>query len=243
MSYCSNCGGRLNDNGICPNCGSMSESKIQPGSGKMSEVLNCFKPLFSDRPLTSVENAARTKSASVWIIFGVIFAISSVGIILRTFTSVNANTAALLFGEKISNAIALTQTEISSEMLSAFVSLLLYSLLISILALIVISLLTLLMFIFAEEKPSFTQALNIVAVSAFPSSICMIIALALSFLYTPLAISIIVAGFSISAISYYFGIQKASSFKKSPFWIFIFCVLSGGILMSLISIVLTKLIF
>lgn len=243
MSYCSNCGGRLNDNGICPNCGSMSESKIQPDSQKISEVLNCFKSFFSSRPLTSVENAARTKSVSVWITFGVLFVISSVGTSLRFFQSIDANTSEALFGEKISNAVSLINSEISGEMMSAFVSLLLHSTLMSIFSLIIAAAFTLLVFILAEERPSFSQALNIITVAVFPSAICMIIAMAVSFLSLTLSASIIITGWAVSAISYYFGIQKASSFKKSPFIMFFASILSIDVLMCLISMILTKLIF
>ena len=229
MAYCPNCGGRLHDNGICPNCGSMSEAKVQPGMGK-TDVLNCLRLFFSDSPLSSVKNAARTKSVSVWIVFGVIFLISSMAAFMGVLSS--ADSSVLAAG-----------TALSDDMLSSFVSLIAFLLLISTSVLLIMSLLTLLMFALAEERPSFSQALNITAVSLFPASICMIIAAILSLLSPTLAVAVIFAGLAVSAVAYYFGIQKASIFKKSPFWLFAAVMLLVCVLVSLISAALSNFIF
>ena len=59
MSYCSNCGGRLGDNGVCPNCGGMSEANVKPAQMEDSDVLGCVKAFFSESPLKGVEKNRR----------------------------------------------------------------------------------------------------------------------------------------------------------------------------------------
>ncbi len=243
MSYCSNCGARISDSGVCPNCGSLSESKLRQAQKKVTEVVVCLKSFFSSRPLIAVENAARTKSSFVWISFGAIYLISTVAAALRLFTTIDMNILALIIDEKMLNTLSAANGEISGEMLAANVTLFFYSVLMATFSILVITSLTMLVFFMAEEKPSFTQALNITTVSAFPMCLGMVASFVCSFFSIPLSILMLTVGLMASGVSYYFGIQKASSFKNSPFWVCLGEFIACGMLMGLFTIVLTKLLF
>lgn len=243
MSYCSNCGARINDDGVCPNCGSLSESKLRQTQKKVTEVVVCFKSFFSSRPLLAVENAARTKSAFVWVVFGAMYLVATVAAALKLFTTIDINIFALIADEKMMNTISAANGEISGEMLAAFVTLLGYSVLMAAFSVFVLACLTMLVFLMAEEKPSFSQALNITTVAAFPMTLGMVASFICSFLSIPLSILMLTVGLMASAVSYYFGMQKASSFKNSPFWVcfgeFIIC----GMTMGVFTFILAKLLF
>lgn len=243
MSYCSNCGARINDDGVCPNCGSLSESKLRQTQKKVTEVIVCLKSFFSSRPLIAVENAARTKSAFVWVVFGAIYLIATVTASLKLFTTIDINIFALISDEKMVNTISAANGEISGEMLSAYVTLFIYAILMAALSVLVLACITMLIFLMAEEKPSFSQSLNITTVAAFPFALGMIAAFICSFLSIPLAILMLTSGLMASAVSYYFGMQKASSFKNSPFWVCFGGFIACGMLMGVLSVILAKLLF
>lgn len=243
MSYCSNCGARIKDNGICPNCGSVSESKIQPEQKNSAEVLICLRSFFSARPLAAVENAALTKSSPIWVFFGVFFIISCVASSLRILTSFDGDVQAVWLSDKSANVIATLNSETSSQMMSVFVSLIGYFLSISLLFFFIAVCITLILFLFASEKPSLSQAMNISAVSLFPLSLGMLVSIGVSFISIPLAIFITAVCALMSSISYYFGVQKVSSFAKSPFWAYFIAILVGGIILMVSSSALFNLLF
>ncbi|MDD6395000.1 MAG: hypothetical protein PUB37_02275 [Firmicutes bacterium] len=242
MSYCSNCGARISDDGVCPNCGSLSETKLRQTQKKVTEVFVCFKSFFSSRPLLAVENAARTKSAFVWVTFGAVYLAAAVASMLRLFTSIDVNIFATMADEKMVSIITAANGEISGEMLSAFLTLFGYSILMAVFSMLLIACATMLIFLMAEEKPSFSQALNITTVAAFPTALGMIATFICSFFSVPLAILMLTVGMMASAVSYYFGMQKASSFKKSPFWACFGAFILCGVLMGLFTVILNKLL-
>ena len=85
--YCSNCGGRLNGKGFCPNCGGMKEANVKPNQKEDSDVLSCVKAFVTDSPMKGVEKAARTRSAAVWVTFGALFIVSASAMSLAAFGS------------------------------------------------------------------------------------------------------------------------------------------------------------
>lgn len=244
VSYCSNCGARIKDNGVCPNCGSISESSIPSAQKKSSEILVCIKSFFSSRPLLGVENASRTNASAVWIAFGVIYEVASV--IFGTkllFTPKNIPLIELLLGDKAANAAKTACGEISADMLKSMSLLTVYIVLMSAALFLIISCAVKGIYYLADAKPTFSQALNITAVSIFPLSCALVLAAITSSFSLFLSLVLILAGVTTSAISLYYGIQKAAVFSKSPFWYFAGGCLGCGILFELLSAMLISIIF
>ena len=102
---------------------------------------------------------------------------------------------------------------------------------------------TWLIFVLAEERPSFTQSLNTVTFCGLPLSVCSLIAMPLSLLSAPFALGILLLGLSGGTVMYYFGVQKAAKFTKSPFWLFLLAMLIGEVLLALVSLMLTLVLF
>lgn len=244
MSYCSNCGGRLNDNGLCPNCGGVSKAKIPPQEKQTTEVLACLKMLFSRSPLKGVERAARTRSVSIWVTFGALYIITTIIGQISVFTSLPCTVLHGIFDKKMAQALSRIGTgEPLETIMPTFVSLTVYSAAMSLLSIVLISVMTWLLFLLAKERPSFSQALNISTFSMFPLSVCILISMAVSILSVPFTVGILVMGLLMSVIMYYFGIQKASEYKTSPFWFFVLAVFVGELILSLFSMIFTMLIF
>lgn len=244
MSYCSNCGGRLNDNGLCPNCGGVSETKIAPEEKESTEVVACLRALFSASPLKGVERAARTCSASVWVTFGSVFVLTAIMSIFAVFVSLPPTVFHGLLDKDMAQAMERAGSGESPEsIMPAFTSLLIYAAAMAIFSLLTITVMTSLLFMLAKERPAFSQALNISAFSTLPLSVCALIALPVSILSVPFSVALLVMGFAVAVVMYYFGVQKASEFDRSPFWFFVLAVFVGGLLISLFSMILTMLIF
>lgn len=244
MSYCSNCGGRLNDNGQCPNCGGVSEARITTEVKETPDVLACCKALLSETPLSGVEHAARTRSASVWVTFGAIYMISTTIAQISVFTSTPPNAFHGMLDRNMARVMERAENGMPPErMVPALAKLFTYSAAMSLVALLVVTLITTLIFLLAEERPTFTQALNITAFCTLPVSVCSLLALPVSILSVPFACGVLLLGFTASVVMYYFGLQKASEFKRSPFWLFILMVFVGELVLTLVSMLLTILIF
>ena len=244
MSYCSNCGGRLNDNGQCPNCGGVSEAKITPEIKEIPDVLACVKGLFSETPLSGVERAARTNSASVWATYGAIFMITTIIAQISLFTSLPPSALHGLLDKNMAHMMEQTvQGTPPEHLIPAFAELFGYAAAMSLVALLIVACMTTLTFILAEERPTFSQALNITTFSTLPLSVCCLITLPVSLLSVPFAAGILLMGFAASVVMYYFGLQKAAQFTKSPFWLFVLAIFIGELLLSLFSLLFTILIF
>ena len=182
MSYCSNCGGRLNDNGICPNCGGMSEANVKPVQMEDSDVLSCIKTFFSDSPLKAVEKAARTRSVSVWVTFGSLFIVSFSAVSLASFGTLSPGFFREICGERIASVIQ-NSSGSADQAIVLFGNLTAHAALMSILLLVLLTLMTKIAFIHAEEKPSINQALNISAFALFPLSVTMLLAIPAAVVY------------------------------------------------------------
>ena len=243
MSYCSNCGGRLNDNGLCPNCGSVSESKIAPEEKESTQVVACFRALFSPSPLKGVERAARTRSASVWVTFGAMYILTAIMIQFVIFTSLPPEVFHGILDKDMARAMERAGAGEPEKIMPAFASMLTYSAVMAVASLLAVTVMTSMLFVIAKEKPSFSQALNITAFSTFPLSLCALLALPVFILSIPFAVGLLVVGFAMGVVMYYFGIQKASEFDKSPFWFFVLGTFVSVLLLSLLSMVLSMLIF
>lgn len=244
MSYCSNCGGRLNDNGLCPNCGGVSQDRIAPEVKETPEVIACLKLLFSDTPLKSAERAARSQSPAIWVIFGAIYMITTVIAQISLFTSLPPGALHGLLDGHMAHTMEMAEKGAPPEnVMPAFAAMSGYAAVMSLAALAVAVGMTSLLFVLAEERPSFTQSLNIVTFSALPLSVCSLISMPLALLSVPFSLGIILLGFSGTVILYYFGVQKASRFEKSPFWLFLLAMLIGEVLLALVSLLLTMLMF
>ena len=200
MSYCSNCGGRLNDNGVCPNCGGMSEASVKPVQMEDSDVMGCVKAFFSDSPLKGVEKAARTRSVSVWVTFGSLFIVSMSSMSLAAFGTLSPGFFRELCGSRIASVIE-NFSGGSGQAILSFGMLAAHAAIMAVILLILLAVITRIAFMHAEEKPSVSQALNIASFALLPLSVTMI-----------LLIGIIASG-----VAHYFGIQKASVFRRSPF--------------------------
>lgn len=244
MSYCSNCGGRLNDNGLCTNCGGVSKTKITPEEKEVTEVAACLKALFSGSPLNGVERAARTRSASIWVTFGALYIVTTIMAQVGFFTSMPPT---VLHGMLDKDMALIMESagagEAAEKVISAFASLLGYSAAMSVLSLIFISIMTSLLFLLAKEKPSFSQAMNISAFSTLPVSVCALLSLPVSLLSVPFAAGILLLGFAMAVVMYYFGVQKASEYNRSPFWFFVIAMFVGVLVLWLFSMIFTMLIF
>lgn len=243
MSYCSNCGGRLNDSGFCPNCGGVSETKIAPEEKESTQVVACLKALFSASPLRGVERAARTRSASVWVTFGSVYILTAIITQFAVFTSLPPNVFHGLLDSDMSQAMERAGAGDPEKIITAFATLLTYSAAMAIFTLLAFTVMTCLLFLIAKEKPSFSQALNITAFSTFPLSVCALLALPVSILSVPFAVGLLLLGFAVAVVMYYFGIQKASEYDKSPFWFFILGSFVTELLISLFSMVFSMLLF
>ena len=228
MSYCSNCGGRLNDNGICPNCGGMSESNIRPTEQEDSDVLSCLNLFFTESPLKAVEKAARTRSATIWVTFGSLFTVIASAMSLAAFGTLSPGFFRELCGPLVESAIINS----SANTIAAFGGLVLHAAVMAVLLVLILGIITKVVFaIHAEEKASLNQALNIAAFSLLPLSTAMLLAIPTALLSTGFAVMLLVTGICASAVSYYFGIQKASAFQRSPFLtLLVSCVIGSGII-------------
>ena len=245
MSYCANCGGRLNDNGQCPNCGGVSEAKIAPEVKETSDVLGCLKALLSESPLSAIERAARSRSASVWVTFGALYLITTIIAQMSMFTSLppEALRGVLDKGTVQMMAEAGNGAPLPEHMMPAFTEIFAFSVGMSLVTIAVITLMTAMIFVLAEERPTFTQALNISTFATLPLSVCSLIALPVSLISAALGAGILLIGFAAGVIMYYFGLQKASEFKRSPFWLFILMVFVGELVIALFSLIFSTLIF
>lgn len=243
MSYCSNCGGRLNDSGLCPNCGGVSQTKIAPEEKESTEVVACLRALFSAAPLKGVERAARTRSASVWVTFGSVFILTAIMIEFAVFTSLPPNVFHGLLDSDMSHAMERAGAGDPEKIMPAFATLLAYSAVMAIFTLLAFTMMTSMLFLLAKEKPSFSQALNITAFSTCPFSVSALLALPISILSVPFAAGLLLVGFAVTVVMYYFGIQKASEYDRSPFWFFVLGIFVTELLISLFSMVFTMLIF
>ena len=216
MSYCSNCGGRLNDNGICPNCGSMIEANVTPTQKDDYDILGCVKAFFSSSPLKGVEKAARNRSASVWVTFGSLFVVSASAMSLAAFGSFSSGFFRELCGSRIASVVD-SLSESSDSSIMNFCALTAHAAIISFLALILLTVISMIAFIHADEKPSLNHALNISAFALFPLSIAMLLAIPVALVSTTISIMLVIIGIACTAVSHYFGLQKASVFRRSPF--------------------------
>ena len=222
MSYCSNCGGRLGDNGVCPNCGGMSEASVKPSQMEDSDVLDCFKAFFSVSPLKGVEKAARTRSASVWVTFSSLFIVSASALSLAAFGSLSPGFFREICGSRIASVVESINGSSGKAMVS-FGMLTAHAAIMAILVLILLTIVTSIAFIHAEEKPSVNQALNIASFALMPLSVTMLISIPIALISTGMSIMLVMLGFMAAAVCHYFGIQKASVFRRSPF-LTLFCV-------------------
>ena len=242
MSYCSNCGGRLNDNGICPNCGGMSEANVKPVQMEDSDVLGCIKTFFSDSPLKAVEKAARTKSASVWVTFGSLFIVATSAMSLAAFGTLSPGFFRELCGGRIASVIE-NSSGSADETIVAFGKLTAHAAIISILLLIFLTLMTKIAFIHAEEKPSVNQALNISAFALFPLSVATLLAIPAAIISSAFGIMLVMMGFSAASVAHYFGIQKASAFRRSPFLTLLCSAIVSAAILEVCSSCLAMLFF
>ena len=239
MSYCSNCGGRLNDNGICPNCGGIIEANIKPVKQEDSDVLKCAKAFFTLSPLKGVEEAARTRSAAVWVTFGCLFAVSAVSMSLAAFGTLSPG----FFREICGSRIAAAAEKSAETPISSFIGLTAHAAVMALTLLILQAVITRILFTHAEEKPSINQALNIVAMSLLPLSMVMLLVIPAALVSVPFAILLILVGLTASAVSYYFGIQKASAFNRSPFFTMVCAEMVAAAIITLCSHGLALLFF
>ena len=242
MSYCSNCGGRLNDNGICPNCGGMSEANVRPVQMEDSDVLGCMKTFFSSSPLKAVEMAARTKSASVWVTFGSLFIVATSAMSLAAFGTLSPGFFREVCGKGIASVIE-NSSGSADKAIIAFGKLTAHAAVMSVLVLILLTLMTTIAFIHAEEKPSVSQALNISTFALFPLSAAMLLAIPAAILSPAFGIMLIIIGFSSAAVVHYFGIQKASAFRRSPFLTLLCSAIVAAAIYALCSSCLAMLFF
>lgn len=228
--YCSNCGGRLNGKGFCPNCGGMKEANVKPNQKEDSDVLSCVKAFVTDSPMKGVEKAARTRSAAVWVTFGALFIVSASAMSLAAFGSMAPGFFREVCGSRIASVIANSPSNSERELLS-FSELVTHAAVMAILCLVLLTVITQIAFIHAEERPSIHQALNVATFATLPLSLTMLLAIPAALLSIPFAILLIAIGMSASAISYYFGIQKASRFRRSPFLtLFVSAVVAAALL-------------
>ncbi len=239
MSYCSNCGGRLNDKGICPNCGGLIEANIKPVQKEDSDVLGCIKAFFSDSPFRGVEKAARTRSATVWVTFGSLFVVAASSMSVAAFGSLSSGFFREVCGDRIASAIENS----SGTPILTFTALAAHAALMAMLFVLLLGVVTKVMFLHAEETPSVNQALNIAAISLLPLSVLMLLAIPAALISAPFAVMLIIIGFGCTAIAHYFGVQKASTFKRSPFLTLIVSVVAGAAVLALCSHGLALLFF
>ena len=216
MSYCSNCGGRLNDNGVCPNCGGMSEASVKPVQMEDSDVMGCVKAFFSDSPLKGVEKAARTRSVSVWVTFGSLFIVSMSSMSLAAFGTLSPGFFRELCGSRIASVIE-NFSGGSGQAILSFGMLTAHAAIMAVILLILLAVMTRIAFMHAEEKPSVSQALNIASFALLPLSVTMILTIPATLLSSSFGILILLIGIIASGVAHYFGIQKASVFRRSPF--------------------------
>ena len=242
MSYCSNCGGRLSDNGICPNCGGMSEANIKPTQKDDSDVLGCIKAFISDSPLKGMEKAARTRSASVWVTFGSLFVVSMSSMSLAAFGSLATGFFREVCGSRVASAIENSSGSASREIMS-FSALIAHAAVMAMLILILLAAVTAIAFVHADEKPSINQALNIAAFALFPLSVVMLLVIPATLLSSTFGILLLLIGFISAAITHYFGIQKASTFRRSPFLTLFFSTIVAAGILALGSECLAMLLF
>ena len=243
MSYCSNCGGRLNDQGLCPICGGMSEATVKPKQKNDSEVVECLRETIFASPLKGVEKAARTRSASVWVTFGAAFIISSAAAAFTAVTTLPPAFFGAVYGENVAATVTRSRSAASDSMVASFAGLLGHAVVLSLLSVMIVAAIAAILFTRAEEKPSVTQALNISTFSMLPLTLCLLVANPLSLLSVSAAFSLLLSGLAVSAVMFYFGVQKVSVFKKSPFWLFVAAGLGGLVLWQLCSFGLQTLLF
>ncbi|MBQ9902341.1 MAG: hypothetical protein IJM51_08165 [Clostridia bacterium] len=242
MSYCSNCGGRLGDNGICPNCGGMSEANVKPSQMEDSDVFSCVKSFFSDSPLKGVEKAARTRSASVWVTFGSLFIVSAAAMSLGAFGSFSPSFFREVCGDRMASAIA-DSAGSSGQAILSFGTLTAHAAIMAMLTVIMLTVSTAIAFVHAEEKPSVNQALNIATFSLLPLSVAMLLSIPVALASSTLGIMLVIIGIIASSVCHYFGIQKASAFRRSPFLTLLCVTVIAAAILALCSDCLAMLFF
>ncbi len=242
MSYCSNCGGRLNDKGLCPNCGGISEANVKPNQKEDSDVLNCVKAFLTDSPLKGVEKAARTRSVAVWVTFSALYVVCATVLSLAAFGTMSPDFFREVCGADIASVLA-DSSGSSDSLILSFGGLMAHAAIMAILSLLTLTAMTEIAFIFAKEKPSVNQALNIAAFSTFPLSAIMLVAIPAALITSSFAILLLIVGITASAVAYYYGIQKASQFSRSPFLTLLGSAIVGAALLTFCSQVLAMLFF
>ena len=109
--------------------------------------------------------------------------------------------------------------------------------------LILLTIMTKTAFIHAEEKPSVSQAMNISAFALFPLSATMLLAIPAAIVSSVFGIILFLIGFSATAIAHYFGIQKASAFRRSPFLTLLCSAIGAAAVLAICSYCLAMLFF
>ncbi len=232
--YCSNCGARLKSDMTCPVCNGVSEDKLKDQRKKGTGAAACAKAFFSANPLTAVQKAALSNSAAVSVIYFALFFVLSMSFALVASMRNDLLSYAYIVPVDMSSAVPLLGGESIDSNLALFLSLFACFALLEVIAVVIAISSTTRLFLMAKEKPSLVQASNMLAVALLPMSLSFVLAIPLSFLSVEMSLMVIMVGLVMSVISYYFGLQKAASFSKSPFWFFFFLILAGGIFMQVL---------
>lgn len=246
-NFCMKCGNRLNGAVFCPQCGTpagqrggtqtvyVASAPAQPSAFTLllRETWDYIKAFFTSNPFSAIRNASLTKS-HLWAILGtVICLISTLGLfsffaqpidsgIFGTDVNVISLIAALaaLSGDSsavYSNSSKLTNMiELTSKNVAVFFS----TLFIVILVFLVFSVLLKGFFAITKKNVGFVTVMNLQSVALLPFAVCAVIAAIAAFISPVLAALILLFGTLFSYIYLYFGIQKAVSYTKTPFWLY-----------------------
>jgi hypothetical protein len=218
--FCSSCGTRIDDPSVrfCPSCGFQLSGEAPPGSSGrkapsfagadqfITPSLSILRKFFSKEPLDSVDESLNS-GYQVAISFGTIFVlVSAIAPLTLISQYVSSQTRGLGF----------SASDLGIPYLKLFaIGIILGAVVYGVIGLIV----WLLHKIYRHDVP-FTAVLNVTAVALLPSTLALIASIILGFISLYLSAFLIAAGFFLSVIFFYHGVQAIAPFDKQTFFVF-----------------------
>lgn len=234
MAFCTKCGSELPESGVC-SCGysapgtATAHATMRQEEGSSAPQPNVVKVQESPNPLITDSVAVIRGTLATKPQDAAIIAINSTAHTWAILGGVNILIAALAFmlipGELIKGMFGDGGGYLGSSIndVMPFGALFGGGLLLALVSFAVKSVCVKGVYAIYSSEVSFVKVMNLVSWSQLVSSIATAGAIIFSFILAPVSLMLVFLGIIGSAVMLYTGIQKAASFKSSPFWAFL-CV-------------------
>ncbi len=239
-AFCSQCGTPAGQSGSTKTAPSSASGNAKSFDFTLllRETWDYIKAFFTSNPFSAIRNAALTKS-HLWAILGAaVCLISTLGFfsffaqpvdfsIFGSYSSdenINIITiiAAIIAVSGGSDSLYSSSSKLVNlvELTSKNVAVFFSTLFIVILVFFAFSALLKGFFAITKKNIGFVTVMNLQSVALLPFAICAAVAAVAAFISPILSVLLLLFGTLFSYIYLYFGIQKAASFTKSPFWLY-----------------------